>query len=221
MDKEDQNKKLNIAKCMKKKDKQDLSIENQKKPIVIGLDKKSEKVDYDKLVANNDQHPLVMASSEFLKMKGNCESSILQSNLDHNLALFQKGLSPHYGSRVNNVIPSYESDKLVKTFPHSLEKLFPMNRRITNILNLYRLKTGERKGCYLGANVFDFSSDLLNGGDQKYIATEAPYDRLDYYRMVIDSKSRILVSLTTDVDDSEKEAFPKIRNGIKTNIHHL
>lgn len=78
---------------------------------------------------------------------------------------------------------------------------------------LYQLKSGPRKGMMLGANVVSYED--LGGTPQIYIASEAPFHSDDYYRMVIDTGARTLVSLTTDQDIySRRKAHP-------VDAHHL
>jgi protein tyrosine phosphatase len=154
-------------------------------------------------------HPLVKASSEILQTT--------KSDKEHNDALVNQGLTVHPGSRANNVIPRDIFDKLEKEFPYSKNRTAPMNGRMVQVRNLYQLKSGPRAGSYLGANLIDFSQ--YGGTLHRYIATEAPFYADDYWRMVIDQKSQILVSLTTE--DDNKITFPALRGNIPIDLHHL
>lgn len=77
---------------------------------------------------------------------------------------------------------------------------------------LYRLKSGPNKGKLLGANEVCYES--AGGSAQHYIATEAPYDRKDYYRMVLDTDARVLVSLTRSQE-------PRSHSPLELDSHHL
>ncbi len=190
-----------------------------KKNLKLQCDQSIKRCDFEEMIYTHPEHPLIRASNEFLCRKNSNGIDHSHTDTEHNKSITFAGLAPHIGSRVNNVIPPEEFEYLEKNLPFPCT--FPMNGRIINFLNLYQLKTGERKGQYLGANIFNFSQVLSSTGKQQYIATEAPYDKSDYYRMVIDSKAVILVSLTTDTDDSETGAFSKFRNGLSVALHHL
>lgn len=83
------------------------------------------------------------------------------------------------------------------------------------------LKSGPNLNSYLGANLVDFNKYTMNE-NQKYIATEAPFDVSDYYCMIIDTKAKILVSLTTDEDAKSDSDFALIRGQNKpVDLHHL
>jgi len=182
----------------------------QSTTIPVKFDRPAREPNYDLLLARPD-HPLIRASSAAL--------AIVQSDREHNEYLVQMGYTCHRGSRANNVIPLDKFQGLTRDLEHSKSVANPMNGRPVNIDNLYRLKTGARKGAYLGANLFNFSS--YHDDDQLYIATEAPYHPEDYFRMVIDTGSRVLVSVTTEADNGEEAAFFKIRDGIRIDLHHL
>ncbi|AIK96657.1 protein-tyrosine phosphatase family protein [Candidatus Odyssella acanthamoebae] len=193
------------------------SSASSKKPLHLKCDQSIGPQNFEKMINEHPDHPLIKVSTEFLSKKESNEGAHVHTDTQHNKNITSLGLSPHIGSRVNNVIPSTEFEGLQKNLPCT----FPMNGRMINFLNLYQLKTGDRKGQYLGANIFNFSDVLSTKNNQQYIATEAPYDKFDYYRMVIDCNAAILVSLTTDKDDSEAGAFPKLRNGLSVVLHHL
>jgi protein tyrosine phosphatase len=118
---------------------------------------------------------------------------------EHSGEMYRKGLTVHLGSRANNVgnkeVSVIDSDGVCR------------RNRIANAHTLYQLKTGPNKGKFLGANIFDFSEQNHNGACQKYIASEAPFSVDDYYRMIIDTKTRVLVSLTQAGDTKEYRDF--------------
>jgi protein tyrosine phosphatase len=174
------------------------SSTSSKLPLNLKCDQSIDPQDFEKMVNDHPNHPLIKISTEFLSKKESNDITHEHTDTQHNKNITSLGLAPHIGSRVNNVIPAAEFENLQKNLPCTSL----MHNRIINFLNLYQLKTGERKGQYLGANIFNFSTVLPTTGNQHYIATEAPYDKFDYYRMVIDCNATILVSLTTDIDDT-------------------
>jgi protein tyrosine phosphatase len=94
--------------------------------------------------------------------------------------------------------------------------------------NLYQLKTGPNKGKYMGANFFNFAEETHSVIKQQYIATEAPYNAEDYFRMCIDKEAHVLVSLTGIAEepehDQKKLYYWRNGDGDKcnpVNIHHL
>lgn len=178
--------------------------------IPVKFDRPAREPNYDSLLARPD-HPLILASSYALVK--------VKSDREHNEHLVHMGYTCHRGSRANNVIPLDKFHRLTRELEHSKAVANPMNGRPVNIDNLYRLKAGSRKGAYLGANLFNFSS--YHDDDQLYIATEAPYYPEDYFRMVIDTNSRVLVSVTTEADNGEEAVFFKIRDGVRIDLHHL
>lgn len=189
---------------MRKKAKSDLAA------ITVKFDRPAQEPNYD-LLLDQPHHPLIHASAAALEQ--------VTSDREHNEYLVRQGHTCHRGSRANNIITLSTFQTLARELEYSKGFAHPMNGRPVNIDNLYRLKTGPRRQAYLGANLFDFSSYLND--DQLYIATEAPYHLDDYFRMVIDTNSRVLVSVTTDDDNSEEAIFFKIRDGISVDLHHL
>lgn len=159
---------------------------------------------FDGRIINNSDHSLIKARSQFLRINQNTSCA------EHNQNLVTLGLSPHSGSRVNNVLTSDEFERL-----RNCGEIYYMQERPVNFLNLYRLINGPHRDMFMGANI-------LNIDSYSYIATEAPYDRDDFYRMILDKKARIIVSLTTEKDDlPETDTFYPLRTGISVALHHL
>jgi protein tyrosine phosphatase len=181
--------------------------------IIIKFTPPSQVKDFEEILNDNQHNLLVKASKMIL--------AYAKSDAEHNEAMVKAGLTVHRGSRANNLVTTTALDALLKTLPRTRPSYNPMNNRILNFDNLYRLKTGPRAGAHLGANLFDLSDYIRQENTQKYIATEAPYDIRDYFRMVIDSKSKILISLTTDIDNDENGVFNEIRDGVRVDLHHL
>lgn len=197
-----------------KKDKLEVKFDN---PVVTEPTDQS-------FVEKNNNHPLIVTSKKLLK------EGVVSDN-EHNNNLKKQGLTVHYGSRANNTMSKATYNNLKRDLAHSIAESgkegknnYPGNAKTVNVGNLYKLKSGPRKEAYLGANLIDFSKYFNKENKKlakKYIGTEAPFSSDDYFRMITDTKSRILVSLTTDVDNKENSSFRIIRGGIGIEQHFI
>ena len=87
------------------------------------------------------------------------------------------------------------------------------NHPLANRSNMYVLQSGPHKGKMMGANQVSYHD--VEGTDQRYIACEAPFDAADYYRMVLATDARTLVSLTRVKDSvSHRAKYP-------VDLHHI
>lgn len=152
-----------------------------------------------------------------------------------------EGRIVHPWSRAKN---THSNEPDVKfPFPDGREDMNNTDDRVVRLSTLYKLHTGPNKGKYMGSNVFDFSAfwkDTESGkmkGEpycfQRYGASEAPFDSADYFRMVVDTNMRVLVSLSNAKDEriachieeyekmTEKEKLRCQRGGVSAELHHL
>jgi protein tyrosine phosphatase len=68
-----------------------------------------------------------------------------------------------------------------------------------------KLSTNEKhQEDYINANIID-----LEGVKQKYIATQAPFSEtfVDFWRMILEFRIKIIIMLTETEEDSPDEAF--------------
>lgn len=159
---------------------------------------------FDKTILSNPEHSLIQASSKYTS------NNPMATCADYNNHMAEIGITPHPGSRANNVLTRSQITQFQRC-----GKVYFMQTRPINFLNLFQLKTGPHTGQYMGANQFTLK-------DASYIATEAPFNRDDYYRMILDTNAKILVSLTTATDDlPETNTFFPLRGGLSVALHHL
>jgi protein tyrosine phosphatase len=87
-------------------------------------------------------------------------------------------------------------------------KVLPSNKLVSHFLDektRVKLQTSEKhQEDYINANIID-----LEGVKQKYIATQAPFSEtfVDFWRMILEFRIKIIVMLTETDEDSPDEAF--------------
>ncbi len=152
-----------------------------------------------------------------------------------------KKLIVHPWSRAKNTHSNEAGTQF--PFPDHKEDNHNSDDRVVRLATLYKLRHGNNAGKYMGCNVFDFSpyykdidTGIMHGEPyayQRYAACEAPFNGADYYRMVVDTNMRVLVSLSNAKDEriakhteeytkmTQKERLRCQRGGVSAQLHFL
>ena len=111
-----------------------------------------------------------------------------------------KGKTEHPGSRVNDVyyvkMGFYNDNLDLIREELGFQYVCPEN--------LYKIKSGEHKGKYAAANIFEMNN-------RKYIVNQSPFYNENYYEMIIEENIQMVVSLArpgVDVIDYYRQGFP-------------
>ncbi|AZL15977.1 protein-tyrosine phosphatase family protein [Rickettsiales endosymbiont of Stachyamoeba lipophora] len=116
-----------------------------------------------------------------------------------------KAYAVHQGSRIKNIIEhngkNNEGRGRVNDGLDDKRELYGFERM--NPETVIKLEAGTNKGKVLGANLCQFEA-------QDYVVCEAPYSIEEYYRMVLQTNSKILVSVAKPQTDdiSYRKNFP-------------